>query len=912
MRKTITMVLMALLFTLQATAIQPLPRFFTDRQSDGTTITVRAHGDGHVAFYTTVDDQILVRNSDGDLCYAVFMGNQLVPSSYLAHNPSERSATEQEFLKNDNTRAQRSKLAQLSTRRAPFGPQKAIGTSTSDGLGHYGISASGAVKSIGNYTIPVIMVQFSDVKFKSTTTVEKMQRFYNEEGYHDENGCVGSVRDYFKAQSRGMFVPTFDVVGIVTLNNNVEYYGGNVDYWGNSYDAYLLNNYSLVKEAVEAASKSTAQGGLGVNFSNYKDGTSVPLVAILYAGKGEATEDQTADNEKYIWPCELDVNSTFSDVKFRSFFVGNELYTGGRDLMGMGVFVHEFGHALGLPDFYCTDGSYSGNDAMSNWSIMDTGPYVNDARAPIGYNAYERSYMGWLDIPEADDFADAKRVVTLTDPNADEGTMAVRISTSDKKIYYLLENRQEGTWYPSNMGHGLLVTRVSYNGEAWSGNYLNNTESRQRIKVITADGATLYYSGSQGNLFGYRVKEIETLPAYSGGDFTLDPAISDITCNSDHTVTFQYGFPQVVANEWGIFSRVQSDEEIVEGKRYLIVYEVDKQTAQVFSGIGGNGTSTYGAKVMMNIQGTYIDNTNLEGRPVILEKAESGNWYIRLGDVYLAYDKTNESGYNYLYTKDNASDDGTEWIVTSTAIQSAFNTDRYLQYNTSSTATRFSCYKGTQKNVVLYKETEYETVEVPTDAYGFTTLYYGDRNLIVPEGVVASTYYFDEQGQLDQSAVYNYGSVIPATTAVVVEGVADRLYAFAVTTREGNVDDLNLLRGTDEDALTTGGDQYFMLSLPESSTDASLIGFYWGAEDGAAFTNPAHRAYLPLTSDQVGDAEAFLLDGRVITGIREIELFDKQRFDDAAIYDLQGRRITTPMLLRPGIYVRGGRKFVVK
>ena len=54
-------------------------------------------------------------------------------------------------------------------------PRKAIYASTSDGLGKYGQSGLGAVNSIGEYTIPVIMVEFSNKKFKNTTTKEKME-----------------------------------------------------------------------------------------------------------------------------------------------------------------------------------------------------------------------------------------------------------------------------------------------------------------------------------------------------------------------------------------------------------------------------------------------------------------------------------------------------------------------------------------------------------------------------------------------------------------------------------------------------------------------------------------------------------------------------------------------------------------
>ena len=55
--------------------------------------------------------------------------------------------------------------------------RRAVYASTSDGLGQFGTMSRGAVPSIGEYTIPVVMVQFADVKFKSTTTVEKMKRY---------------------------------------------------------------------------------------------------------------------------------------------------------------------------------------------------------------------------------------------------------------------------------------------------------------------------------------------------------------------------------------------------------------------------------------------------------------------------------------------------------------------------------------------------------------------------------------------------------------------------------------------------------------------------------------------------------------------------------------------------------------
>lgn len=409
--------------------------------------------------------------------------------------------------------------------------RRAIEASTSDGLGQYGKMSKGAVPSIGEYTIPVVMVQFSDTKFKSTTTVEKMTRYYNEEGYHDETGAIGSVRDYFKAQSGGKFIPTFDVVGIVTLPNTAATYGGNR---GSGMNEEIDYNISALPGDVIAAAISQ----LGADFSkyvvpagdaNHYDG--VPLLAMFYAGQGEAT----GGSENTIWPCEWDAEEdpvgggTYNGIRFNSFFVGNEMQDD--KLMGMAVFCHEFGHALGLPDFYVTNYSYKGDDPFGHWSIMDTGAYVDDdCRTPMGYNAYEKSYMGWLELKE---IGDATEVV-LGSPlgTAENSAYILRNSSTETFIF---ENRQPGTWYPEEFGSGVLVTRITYNATSWKNNVLNNTQSKKRACVLTADGMKLYYSAASTNLYGNAKKSIASLKTYSGS--TKDIGITNIIKNDDGTIT---------------------------------------------------------------------------------------------------------------------------------------------------------------------------------------------------------------------------------------------------------------------------------------------------------------------------------------------------------------------------------------
>ena len=478
---------------LTASAVPAKPGLFrTLTLSDGTTVKAQLVGDEHGHYWLSADGRAY-QQMDG-----------------TTH-----------FEEVDITVIQSKANARRAIRR------KVCYASTSDGLGRYNTSGLGALNSIGEYTIPVIMVQFSDKKFLSTTTVEKMNRFYNEQGYHDESGCVGSVRDYFVSQSRGMFKPTFDVVGIVTLSNKYSYYGRDS---GSTIDA---NVDDLAPDAVAAAISQ-----LGTDFSQYvrtttnslKTTTGVPLVCILYAGYGQATGSSSSEETNTVWPCEWDCDEDYSGTHFNAWFVGNELYTDGT-LMGMGVFCHEAGHALGLPDFYCTNYNYSNDDPFSNWSIMDCGAYVNDARAPIGYTAYERSYLGWLDIPTYT----AGEYQNLDPYTNDNGTTAVKIATNSSTEYFILENRQPGTWYPEDMGSGLFVSRFAYNQTAWDNNTLNNTKSKKRAKIVTANGATLNYSGDQANLYGNGVNSITSLALYSSG--TINPQITTITKNADGTIT---------------------------------------------------------------------------------------------------------------------------------------------------------------------------------------------------------------------------------------------------------------------------------------------------------------------------------------------------------------------------------------
>ncbi len=184
---------------------------------------------------------------------------------------------------------------------------------------------------------------------------------------------------------------------------------------------------------------------------------------------------------------------------------------------------------------------------------------------------------------------------------------------------------------------------------------------------------------------------------------------------------------------------------------------------------------------------------------------------------------------------------------------------------------------------------------------GYATFYYGAATTL-PDGLTAAAV---TAGTDLQSAEVNYlyeaGDVIPPYTPVLVKGEAGT-YTLSPTTDDATAPAENDLRGTTTDSITTGGTTYYKLALG-SADDASTVGFYWGAADGAAFTNQAHRAYLPLAT--AGGAKSLIIIAPgTTTGLKQANETDAA--NARPLYTLQGRRVSRPTA--PGIYLQDRHK----
>lgn len=178
------------------------------------------------------------------------------------------------------------------------------------------------------------------------------------------------------------------------------------------------------------------------------------------------------------------------------------------------------------------------------------------------------------------------------------------------------------------------------------------------------------------------------------------------------------------------------------------------------------------------------------------------------------------------------------------------------------------------------------------------TLYYSDRSFIIPEGVVARTYKI-EGNVLSRSREYKKGDVLPKATAVVLEAKEGK-YIFEETSKTGETDPNNALRGSDTKTTTSGGEVYYVFGKGSNG-----VGFYWKEANGKAFTTEAHKAYLVYTPSKTTNAKSFL-GFDVALEIQGPTVIEKTTFD-GPIYNLAGQKVDKDY---KGIIIVNGKKYL--
>lgn len=546
MNKKLGLSVIGIGIALSAMAIPAKQGIRTIKQPDGTTISIGVVGDERAHSEVTLDGLSVMRQSDGFYYYRTNDGI----SAMRASDPERRSEVEKAFVESNCNATDPLRVRETTLRNTNR---------------HHTAALRGAgtqVPNQGSPRIPVLLLQYKDKKFKDS----------NPKAVFEAQCSSGekSAYQYFADQSNGEFTPIFDVYGPYTLSGNRIVYGGN-DSAG-----YDVGTGNMVAEGCKGIDSQ-------VDFSKYdNDGDGVcDVMIVIYAGDGEASSFED-DYRDAVWPCQWSLSSSeygralrLDNTTIDKFAVFNEL--NGSDLSkidGVGTFCHEFSHCLGLPDFY--DTQYGPHFGMGSWSLMDYGSYNDDGYTPCGYTAYEKNFMGWLDIEEG--AKNTYYTLPIFNSGSKETDKAVKLSNDkNKNEYFVIENRALQGWDKYMPAQGLLIYHVTYESSAWDRNIVNDNDLQLMTPVPADNELKMILSGDYYQLDAVNMKG-DLWPYGSAKDFTdsstpaaklsyggyLGKPVTEMKKNSDGTISFwvMKGFKAPVKNPTDANHQINSPTEV--------------------------------------------------------------------------------------------------------------------------------------------------------------------------------------------------------------------------------------------------------------------------------------------------------------------------------------------------------------
>ncbi len=399
----------------------------------------------------------------------------------------------------------------------------------------------------GTKKMPCILIKFPDQNNINTTT-DFQDMLFTVGGI-----STGSVRDYYQEVSYGKMTIDGIVNGWYTTNNPKSGYAG-----------------TTAKCAYEAAQKADAAGFNWAPYDNDGDGY-VDSLWVIHSGLGaEESGDKNNDIWSHSWDfysAGLGVYTTATDwpghagqkIKIKKYIIMPERSksAGGNgtieSIVGIGVFCHEFGHALGLPDLYDVGGTGEG---LGNASLMAGGSWGGnggDTRYPAHLDAWSKIDLGWL----TPDVISTNGNKTLNYVESNNSCYLLKPLGSTNNQYFLVENRQHTGFDSTLFATGIFIYHIDEDiiSSYRSTNKVNNNTHAYGVALEEADATTDSYSsmhlfssnggrGSIGDSWPNGVKNTfsaSSIPSTkTNAGITQNCGITNIPAKSNAMTAFYY------------------------------------------------------------------------------------------------------------------------------------------------------------------------------------------------------------------------------------------------------------------------------------------------------------------------------------------------------------------------------------
>ncbi|MGW1132735.1 immune inhibitor A domain-containing protein [Streptomyces griseoluteus] len=432
------------------------------------------------------------------------------------------------------------------------------------------------------------------------------QADYNQQHYQDLYFGTGakteSLKKYYEKQSSGRYSVEGEVSDWVKVPYNEARYGNNACGQSNCTSVWNVVSDGLKSWVAGQKAAGKSDAAIKADLAQYDqwdrydyDGDGdfnepdgyVDHFQIVHAGEDESAGGG-AEGENAIWAHRwyafgTDAGATGpagnklggAPVGDTGVWVGD--YTIQPENGGLGVFAHEYGHDLGLPDEYDTAG---GDNSTGFWTLMSSGSWLGTGKDSIGdlpgdMNAWDKLQLGWLTYDTAKAGVSSWHKLGLAEYNT-KYRQALLVTLPDKAVKTEIVTPAQGAtqwwsgsgdnlkntltrsvdltgkskatldldgWYDIEADYDYLYAEVSTDGANWTA--LDGTVNGQPIPRDGSDKPALTgtvdgYKKLSYSLDAYAGKKIQLRFRYQtdGGKALRGFAADEITVTADGTPLF--------------------------------------------------------------------------------------------------------------------------------------------------------------------------------------------------------------------------------------------------------------------------------------------------------------------------------------------------------------------------------------